>query len=193
METMTKERLEAYRSNKTAIAVTTKKYEPKTKEIDDCWGCFGAANGDCAECARNMSREILFRGKRIDNGEWLEGYYVNYGFTGKEKCYIVPSYASDLYSFEVDPSTVCQYTGLTDKNGKKIFENDIVYFEDAENDAEGYHDNVFMNVGEIVYADGQYYITNRETVDMDDLLYGDDKLECEVKGNIFDNPELLEV
>ncbi len=67
-------------------------------------------------------REILFRGKRVDNGEWVEGYFVNYGHTGKEKNYIIPVYASDLYSVEVIPETVGQYTGLTDKNGAKIFE-----------------------------------------------------------------------
>ena len=145
-----------------------------------------------------MSREILFRGKRIDNGEWGEGSYFKCDgrsfICSDPECntsmYMKPGYWMGTF-FEIDSSTVCQYTGLTDKNGKKIWENDIVYFEDAENDAEGYHDNVLINVGEIVYADGQYYITNRKTVDMDDLLYGDDKLECEVKGNIFDNPELL--
>lgn len=65
-------------------------------------------------------RDYKFRGKRIDNGEWVHGYYAKYGFTNKEKDYIIPSYASALYGFEVDPATVGQYTGIKD-----IYKGDI--------------------------------------------------------------------
>ena len=68
-----------------------------------------------------MEDRYLYKAKRIDNGEWVVGYIARYGHTGKEKCYIIPSYASDLYSFLIDENTICQCTGLTDKNGKLIW------------------------------------------------------------------------
>ena len=53
-----------------------------------------------------MEDRYLFKAKRIDNGEWVVGYIARYGHTGKEKYYIIPSYASDLYAIEVDPHTI---------------------------------------------------------------------------------------
>lgn len=79
-----------------------------------------------------MEDRYLCKAKRTDNGEWIIGGLVRYGFAGREKYYIVPNYASDLYALKIDPSTICWCTGLKDKNGNLIWENDIANCMDAE-------------------------------------------------------------
>ena len=133
-----------------------------------------------------METRYLYRGKRIDNGGWVTGGLVRYGFTGREKYYIVPSYASDLYALEIDPSTVCWCTGLKDKNGNLIWENDIVFVSDAD----GCSGQMDTGVGKISFIEGLWYIEGR----VQNGLYDIDKcFQIEVIGNKFDNPELLEV
>ena len=92
-----------------------------------------------------MNREILFKAKRENwrelpkNEWWVEGYFVKYQPCASKQEYIVgivPEYASDLYVIKVDPKTICQYTGVTDKDNKKIFDGDIVTISD-----EGYREN----------------------------------------------------
>jgi uncharacterized phage protein (TIGR01671 family) len=119
-------------------------------------------------------REILFRGKRIDNGEWVYGWYMEYPFgRWPLKPCIVPSELAcdgELRHCEVDPSTVGQYTGFDDKNGKKIFENDIVKSD------WGYGElNTKVEFRDIFFADNECTISEN----------------IEVIGNIFDNPDLL--
>lgn len=75
-------------------------------------------------------REILFKAKRIDNGEWVEGCYV----TSDGKSFICMDIVEHycviaLRWFEIDPETICQFTGLCDKNGNKIWENDIIQYD----------------------------------------------------------------
>lgn len=121
-------------------------------------------------------REIKFRGKRLDNGEWVCGYYVFYGFIGNQKHYIVPDYASALYVFEVDPSTVGQYTGQKDIEGVEIYEGDIV--------TNG------VSVGAVIWHDVRaMFIIDCSQCDIAPM---DDWCELKRIGTIYENPELEE-
>lgn len=141
-------------------------------------------------------REILYRAKRLDNGEWIEGYYAVKGKgTDLEKHFIVsstfdsntnayPFYFTDI---EVAPETVCQYTGLTDKNGRKIFEGDILRFVNYINNNEWLCSIEFLEgsfICRYIYEDGELGEYNHFTS-------WHEKVKWEVIGNIFDNPELI--
>lgn len=127
-------------------------------------------------------REIIFRGKRADNGEWVEGWLMNEHIIPKEQEFTVecrnPQYFVDtdkLELYEIIPSTIGQYTGLTDKNGlTKIFEGDIVRIFDGE---------YFSGVVKYSNEQGSF------TVDDTSLHYW--VSDIEVIGNIHDNSELL--
>lgn len=130
-------------------------------------------------------REILFRGKREDNGEWAYGYYVRLpSAAGSVHKMYVPAENPDESNavYYIDPKTLGQYTGLTDKNGVKIFEGDIVWFDGGW---EEYGGNTF----EVVFTNGCFYLgRNPDTVCFLLKAY----IEwAEVIGNIYDNPELL--
>ena len=135
-------------------------------------------------------REILFRAKRIDNGKWIEGYLVELGkesFSDPERYGIcnkaIPLGRSGVcYNLKIDeviPETVGQFTGLTDKNGKKIFEGDILsYIEEIETRSRG--KETLKGIYEVKFE-----------------YCGFSPLDClacnhlEIIGNIHDNPELL--
>lgn len=137
-------------------------------------------------------REILFRAKRTDNKDWIEG--IPFRFEEDEDVikyvmliddaenilrppYTSLSYATaEIYAKEIDPETVCQYTGMTDKNGKKIFEGDILELGFSE------YFEVWWN-----YDSASFTISNdSESKGFDDCYM----CEIEVVGNIFDNPQL---
>lgn len=136
-----------------------------------------------------MTREHLYKSKSIDNGEWVEGVpYGEYMICGMTTAYYDDDIPMSKYAefdyVEVDPSTVCEYTGLQDKNGKKIFEGDIVETHD--------YYGKFMARYLVVYDSGAF---------MGKRIKGTHKgypliseiARCEVIGNAIDNPELLEV
>lgn len=129
-----------------------------------------------------MEDRYLYKAKRLDNGEWIVGGLVRYGFTCKEKYYIVPDYASDLYAMEIDPNTICRCTGLKDKNGNLIWENDIVKC------LYNCYDENYVYIGKMIYKEDtcRFVAVNSESTDYE---WWDE--EKEVIGNIFDNPELL--
>ena len=133
-------------------------------------------------------REILFRGKDI-RGNWYIGLLAHVG-----NAWYISNKAGIATAFEAIPNTIGQYTGLTDMNGKKIFEGDIVTYEDAEADRDGYYDNVFLNRGEVrISAWDGICFTNKQTIGISDLYESEIMVDCEIIGNIHDNPELLKV
>ena len=160
-------------------------------------------------------REILFRGKRIDNGKWVQGLYVHHrnvahyiidtrlgGYEDINGEFFVPRW------YRVDPETVGQYTGLCDKNGKKVFEGDILEFPDEVWESfytacgTEYNSWETKNRGVVGYCedygrfDFEQYLFNESSVNADlhengALQFADFIRDLEVIGNIHDNPELM--
>ena len=131
-------------------------------------------------------REILFRGKRLDNGEWVEGFYnhIPCGRFSEDEHMIQTVLENGKIGMlhDIDPSTVGQYTGLKDKHGKRIFEGDVI--------------KRFWLGAEIIYCvqyDGEnaHFIGKAMNKSGFTTFDGDGEM-FEVIGNITDNPELLE-
>lgn len=153
-----------------------------------------------------MAREILFKAKRIDNGEWVEGSLIN----AKNYTCILDNNTDDMYYPHLDgdlgtidgkatpiiPDTICQYTGLTDKNGNKIWENDVVWYQFDGNSG----DDTKAVIRHAKYSNGGnkdcylgFYVDWQEIVQKrKDIGFWVYQRDIEVIGNIFDNPELLE-
>lgn len=130
-----------------------------------------------------MENRYLFRGKRIDNSEWIVGNLIQ----TDDGVYIIQNYVPQhsIKNCEVDPSTVCQCTGLKDKNGKLIFENDIMEAhidEDFPEDVSRFK----------VEWNGKGWVENHPDGVDREYLDDFDTEHFKVVGNIFDNPELLE-
>lgn len=128
-----------------------------------------------------MINERIYRGKRKDNGEWIEGYY-HYANDGHNvELHLISDKITGIFT-EVISETVNQCTDVPDKNEKKIFEDDIlrVFYSDGNNMIEG--------IGTVKYVNGCYVI---ESVTFHNYRL-DEFCSIEVIGNIHDNPELLD-
>lgn len=143
-----------------------------------------------------MEDRYLFKAKRIDNGEWVQGYL----FGIWEKRYILWGMTNDIPNMiEVDPSTICRCTGLKDKNGNLIWEGDIILFQRDNDDCPFTNKDTKKRFGKVFYKGFRATFSigmgkNGIGSINDDLWkYVQNGNRVEVIGNIFDNPELLEV
>lgn len=135
-----------------------------------------------------MAREILFKAKRIDNGEWVEGYYaIAIDKRGiRQHNILVADHSYGYFKwYVIDVNTLCQYTGLLDKNGNKIWENDICDRKEIYPEIVKYHEGDYV-------LDYSYAFGKEEGNCCCNLGFYCCERKCvKVIGNIFDNPELL--
>ena len=134
-----------------------------------------------------MQDRYLFRAKRLDNGQWVQGFICKKKYKSN-KFYISCFHDKDDNEqfFAIDPDTICQCTGLKDNNGNLIWENDVVGFWDTYSTENGQAE--MDCIGKVVWDDEtiSFQVTNRLYAESYEVLD-----ECSVIGNIFDNPELL--
>lgn len=143
-----------------------------------------------------MQDRYLFRGKRIDNGEWVEGFYFCMTHPdGRHTHHFIIPLGADLslgtpiekIQVEVDGETICQCTGIKDKNGNLIWENDIIECKDGKH-------NFQTQIEWDAYCAGFIFQdTKTSAVGLDAITANGLYSESKVVGNIFDNQELLEV
>ena len=148
-------------------------------------------------------REILFKGKKKDNGEWIEGYLLDGGMPGEKRIFIGKlvigkwTVIADEFD-EVDPDTICQFTGLTDKNGKKIWESDIISYQRDNDDCPFPNKDTKKRFGKVFYQGFRSTFAigmgknGSKSINDDLWKYVQNGNRVEVIGNQFDNPELLQ-
>ena len=145
-----------------------------------------------------MENRYLFRAKRLDNGEWVQGCYIydidrDCGESLNEFAHRIQPLYANAYAEPIDPSTICQCTGLRDKNGNLIWENDILhngnYFVIKWNAPCARFDIVLNNSHNIPIGKWEPMICDWKTNDFKEYRKS---VDYEVIGNIFDNPELLD-
>ena len=142
-------------------------------------------------------REILFRGKCVNSADWIIGKYLFEQYIDSNAlCIAEGTITANDYSeilgdwCEVIPETIGQFTGLTDKNGRKIFEGDIIHLEYSQVFFGGVYFGEYT--AEVSYKEGCFItdgINNGDEIETP--LSGFDNDEIEIIGNIHDNPELL--
>ncbi|WP_443773030.1 YopX family protein [Alistipes putredinis] len=125
-------------------------------------------------------KEIKFRGKRLDNGEWIEGDLLR--MNGHWIIFPDPA-PGGIDKYEVDPATVGEFTGLKDKNGKEIYEGDVMEIPETEFNAE--------IIGRVLFEEDAYYIIPLRGGHLWGLHWSLRKHDAKIIGNIHDNPELL--